>query len=117
MNKRALGAEKETMVCQYLEQKGYQILATNYWCRRGEIDIIAKDGEYLVFIEVKYRKNASCGGSMYAVGYEKIRKICQCVQVYLSLERIPLDTPMRFDVVALDGEKLRHIENAFEYME
>lgn len=117
MNKRAIGAEKESVVCQYLMAKGYDILETNYWCRLGEIDIIARQGEYLVFVEVKYRKDATCGGSRYAIGHNKIRKICNCARNYICRKGVPLDTPMRFDVVAIDAEMVYHIENAFEYIE
>ncbi len=117
MNKRAVGTEKEAAVCRYLEKKGYRILAKNVWYREGEIDIVAKQGEYLVFVEVKYRKDTTCGGSMYAVSYEKMRKICRCARTYICKEKVALDTPMRFDVVAWDGDNIQHIENAFEYME
>ena len=75
MNRRRVGSEKEALVCKYLEEKGYRIDDTNYWCRIAEIDIVANDGDVLVFVEVKYRKNAACGGSMYAVGFKKRRNI------------------------------------------
>ncbi len=117
MNKRAIGSEKELVVCRYLETKGYRILTTNYWCRVGEIDIVAKNDEYLVFVEVKYRKNTNCGGSLYAVGRDKMRKICKCARNYIYREKVSLDTPMRFDVVALEGDEIFHLKNAFEYIE
>lgn len=116
MNKRALGAKKEAEACRYLEKKGYRIIDTNVWFPGGEIDIVAYEGEYLVFIEVKYRKNTNCGGSMYAVGYEKMRRISRCVRYYICREHVALDTPMRFDIVAWDGEQIHHVENAFEYI-
>lgn len=55
-NKRAVGTLYEKQACEYLKSKGYKILICNYRCKCGEIDIIAKDGAYLVFCEVKYRK-------------------------------------------------------------
>ncbi len=117
MNKRALGTEKEKLACDYLKKKGYHIVETNFFCRRGEIDIIAKDGEYLVFVEVKYRKNADFGGGLYAVSKDKIRKISQTAGYYMLCHNIATDMPVRFDVIAMDGENITHIANAFEYME
>ena len=98
MNKRQLGSEKEKLAAEYLQERGYEIVACNYRCRQAEIDIIAKKEEYLIFIEVKYRKNKQCGGSLYAV----------------SRANISLNHPMRFDVLAIDGEEIMHIKNAFE---
>ncbi len=60
MNNRRLGEEKERFVCEWLEGQGYRILERNFRCRTGEIDIVAQEGGYLVFIEVKYR---AAGGS------------------------------------------------------
>ena len=56
VNKRALGSEKERAAAVFLEQQGYRILQMNYRCRIGEVDLVARHGEYLVFVEVKYRK-------------------------------------------------------------
>ena len=61
MNKRQLGSEKEKLAAEYLQERGYEIVTCNYRCRQAEIDIIAKKEEYLIFIEVKYRKKSVCG--------------------------------------------------------
>ncbi|MCM1246089.1 MAG: YraN family protein [Roseburia sp.] len=114
MNKRRIGKEKEELACDFLRQKGFEILAVNYWCRYSEIDIVAKEKDRLVFVEVKYRKNANCGESSYAVSFTKIKRICQCARYYICKEHVPPDTPMRFDVVAIDGDYIRHFVNAFE---
>ncbi len=116
-NKRQIGADKERLASRYLEAKGYEILAANYRCRQGELDIVARDGAELVFIEVKYRKNADCGGSMYAVSTQKMRNISYCARYYIYKEGISPDEPMRFDVIAMDGDELTHVQNAFEYIE
>ena len=116
LNKRRIGSEKERLACEYLEKKGYSIVTTNYWCRYADIDIVAKEADVLVFVEVKYRGNAHYGGSMGAVSQNKIRKISQCAVYYIFKEQIPPDTPMRFDVVAIDGTCVTHLENAFEVM-
>ena len=67
MNKRKLGEEKERFVCEYLKTGGYRILEQNFRCRFGEVDIVARHGKYLVFIEVKYRSGA-CSGMLMAFG-------------------------------------------------
>lgn len=116
MNKRQIGKEKEELACDFLKRKGFEILTVNYWCRYSEIDIIAKDGKILVFVEVKYRKDEKCGESSYAVSRKKMKSICQCARYYIYREKIPLDTPMRFDVIAIDGDHISHFVNAFEVM-
>ncbi|MEG1459118.1 MAG: YraN family protein, partial [Acetivibrio sp.] len=61
MNKRALGFEKEKLAAQFLEEKGYQVLEKNFYSHFGELDLICKKEEYLVFVEVKYRKELAYG--------------------------------------------------------
>lgn len=114
MNRRQIGKEKEEAACEYLREKGYQILAVNYRSRYSEIDIVAKDGEVLVFVEVKYRKSDVCGESAYAVGSKKIRNISRCAGYYIYRERISPDIPVRFDVIAMDGNHIEHVKNAFD---
>lgn len=114
MNKRQLGSEKERLAAEYLREHGYEIVTCNYRCRQAEIDIIAKKEEYFIFIEVKYRKNKQCGGSLYAVPRAKQQKICYAARHFIAKHSISLDHPMRFDVLAIDGEEIMHIQNAFE---
>ena len=81
----------------FLEKRGLQIREKNFRCRSGEIDLIAQDERYLVFVEVKYRKNGRSGSSFAAVhGYREF-------------------PPCRFDVVGIDGEKIHWIKNAFDF--
>ncbi len=114
MNQRKTGSEKEQQSCDYLVRKGYEILARNYRCRYAEIDIVARDAGQLVFVEVKYRKNGACGGSRYAVSQKKIRNISLCARYYMYREQVPEDTPVRFDVIAIESGKLTHLKHAFE---
>lgn len=74
MNKREIGREYEGKACHYLESKGFRIVARNFRCRQGEIDIIGYDGEYLVFLEVKYRARSSSGHPAEAVTAASRRK-------------------------------------------
>lgn len=116
MNTRRVGSEKEEEACRYLEEKGYEIVTTNYRCRDAEIDIVAGDGRTLVFVEVKYRKNTEYGSGAHAVSVKKIRNISRCARYYIYKEHVPADVPMRFDVIAIDGDTVTHLINAFEVL-
>lgn len=112
-NKRQVGLLYEQQAALYLEQQGYCLLEHNYYCRLGEIDLIARDGIYLVFIEVKYRRTSSLGTAAEAVNRTKQRKIYQCAQVYMKQHNLSFDQPIRFDVLAIDGARVELIRNAF----
>lgn len=113
MNRRKTGMEQEELAVRYLEEKGYQILERNYQIRTGEIDIIAKDQDCLVFVEVKYRQNEKHGNPLEAVDYRKQRKIFQTAQYYLYRHKL-WDVSCRFDVIGITGTQIHHIKNAFE---
>lgn len=112
-NRRAIGTEYENLACEYLIQHGYQILHRNFRCRQGEIDMIARDKGYLVFIEVKYRRNEREGDPAEAVDTRKQARILRTARYYMARYRIPEDTPCRFDVVAVLGGRVRLIRDAF----
>ena len=116
MNTRKRGAQKEEQVCAYLLSRGVKIMERNFRSRLGEIDIRGSDGEYLVFFEVKYRAGHSKGSAAEAVGFAKQRKICQVADYYRMLHHCAEDTPLRFDVVAVDADKVKWIKNAFDYI-
>lgn len=112
-NKRATGSRYEQLAGKYLEEHGYEIIQYNYRCRSGEIDIIAKDGEYLVFCEVKYRKSISKGYPAEAVDVRKQQVIAKCAMYYMMVNHLA-DVPCRFDVIAILGDETTLIKNAFE---
>lgn len=114
-NRRRTGAYYERKAGKYLEEKGYEILEYNFRCRIGEIDIIAKDGGYLVFCEVKYRSDAGSGHPAEAVDAKKQRVISKCALYYLALHGLH-DTECRFDVVSIEGEQITVYPNAFDYI-
>lgn len=116
MNMRKTGAQKEEQVCAYLLSRGVRIAERNFRNRQGEIDIVGYDGPYLVFFEVKYRSGASRGSAAEAVGVAKQRKICRVADYYRLIHHCAEDTPLRFDVVAVDGDRLQWIKNAFDYV-
>lgn len=116
MNTREKGAQKEKEVCAYLLSRGVKIAERNFRSRQGEIDVIGYDGDYLVFFEVKYRAGQRMGSAAEAVGYAKQKKICQVADYYRMLHHCAEDTPLRFDVVAVDQERITWIKNAFDYV-
>ena len=91
------------------------MVARNYRCHTGEIDLIAKDGETLVFVEVKYRRGNRAGRPEEAVDFRKQKKISQTAAWYLKEKGLSLDTPCRFDVVAITPEEIRVFPDAFFY--
>ena len=91
------------------------MLEYNYRCRRAEIDIVAREGGYLVFIEVKYRKNRKEGSAAEAVDERKKRRIRMGALFYLKEKGFPLSAPVRFDVVSIDEGKIRLFRNAFPF--
>ena len=97
----------------YLEQEGYEILEYNYRCKTGEIDIIAKEGQTLVFVEVKYRKDDKKGYPAQAVDQRKQQKIRKSAMIYLKKNHLSFEQQMRFDVVEILGKKIRVIKHAF----
>lgn len=114
MNKRQIGNEYEQRAVDYLITNGFCILERNYRNRYGEIDIIAKDGSYLVFIEVKYRRTLEEGHPTEAVNVNKMRRITRTAMSYIAMKRISENTPMRFDVISILGDEIELYKNAFE---
>jgi len=116
--RRLFGQEGETAAEQYLRRKGYRILARNLRSSVGELDLVAEDGQVLVFVEVKARRTDVFGGAIYAVHQRKQKKLIQLAAQYLSRRHIK-DRLCRFDVVLLQGTdavvpQIEHIQNAFE---
>ena len=116
MNKRKLGFDKEELAAAYLEQRGLVVLKRNFSCRQGEIDIIAHHGEYLVFAEVKYRSGNAMGNALEAVDYRKQSRICRVADYYRFLHKIGNQRMIRYDVVAIQGDKIQWIQNAFPHI-
>ena len=85
---RKTGFAYEKKAAEYLAQKGYRILKQNFYTKFGEIDVIARDGRYLVFVEVKYRRTGCMGHPLEAVTPAKQRRICRVSDVYRMRHRI-----------------------------
>lgn len=113
VNKRALGSEKELLAANYLKNLGLNVINMNFRCKTGEIDIVAEDGDYLVFCEVKYRKSTGYGSPIEAVNTSKQNKIRQVARFYLIKNQIPQNKPIRFDVIGILGDHITYIKDAF----
>ena len=118
MDKKLLGRFGEEQAAKYLKNKKYKIVGMNYFCRFGEIDVIAEDKKFLVFVEVKLRKNASFAQAREFVTAAKQQRVITAAQLWLSQN--PTEKQPRFDVIevyAPNGEageiEINHIENAF----
>ena len=114
-----LGRKGEEIALKYLTDKGYELIARNYRFKRfGELDLIMKDGKYLVFVEVRTKKNTNFGTPLETVDYAKRRQISKMAQLYFVKEKIPEDTFARFDVIGIvlpDNAEpnIEHIQDAF----
>jgi putative endonuclease len=112
------GAEGESRACRLLEKQGYRILVRNFHCRGGEIDVIAQDGEVIVFVEVKERRDASHGAACEAVTREKRRRIVHAARLFAARHGLS-EGWIRFDVVSIDWDsqgvaRTRHDRGAFD---
>jgi putative endonuclease len=114
-NKREVGANYEKIAGEYLILQGYEIIEYNFYSRIGEIDIVAKHNGYLVFVEVKYRENEEKGHPLEAISLKKQRSISKCAFYYMQKNHLH-DVSVRFDVVAILGEEIQVVQNAFDFI-
>lgn len=114
-NRRQVGSTYEHQAEAYLQSQGYHILCRNYRCRTGEIDLVARERGYLVFLEVKYRANAKKGMPQEAVDIRKQQRICRVADHYRMIHGYGDDISCRFDVVAILGDDVVLIRDAFPY--
>lgn len=98
------GHEAETFALQHLQQHGLQLLARNWCCRHGELDLVMLDGSTVVFVEVRYRRQRGWGSALESVDARKQEKLIATAQLFLQQQPRWADSPCRFDVVAVDGE-------------
>jgi len=107
------GSQAELLAAQFLQQHGLKLVESNFRCRFGEIDLILRDGETLVFAEVRQRSSSNFGGAAASIDQHKQQRLILTAQHYLTgLSRIP---PCRFDAVLLDAaENIEWVKNAFE---
>lgn len=97
------GQYYEQLALQYLQQQGLVLLTRNYRCKTGEIDLVMRHNQQLVFVEVKYRASNAFGGATAAVTHSKQQKLLRAIRWYLQQHNMT-DKPCRIDVLAIDGQ-------------
>ena len=111
------GAEGEDLACRHLEGQGYAIVARNFRCRSGEVDVIARDGAVTVFVEVKHRRGSAHGAGHESVTFGKRRRIVRAARLFASTRGLS-ESPLRFDVISIDEADgrtaIRHDRGAFD---
>ncbi len=112
MNTRIVGRRGEDIAAEYLVKNKYKIIERNFNCRYGEIDLIVWDGNAVIFVEVKARKNDKFGLPRESVNLHKQQTIVQCANYWLYLKK-QIGTPVRFDVVEILDGKVFHWKDAF----
>ncbi len=117
--KKLLGKKGEDIALNYLTEKGYELVARNYrFSRYGELDLVMRDGKYLVFIEVRTKKNKLYGSPLETIDYDKRRQIEKMAQLFLVKEKLSQDTFCRFDAIGIilsnnNEPEIEHIQDAF----
>lgn len=107
-----LGRRGEDRAVVYLRTHGYRIVERNFRCKLGELDVIARDGDTLVFVEVRTRSSGSRGGALEMISAAKQRQVARVASYYLAIRRLESAT-CRFDVVGITGEHIELIRDAF----
>lgn len=102
IDRQARGAQAEERARTHLERAGLRLIARNYRCPRGEIDLVMADGEALVFVEVRFRASRAFGSAAESIDARKRARLIAAAGHYLLTH--PADRPCRFDVVAADGD-------------
>ena len=119
-SKRDIGALGEDIAAKFLKKEKYKIIDRNYYCKYGEVDIIASDNGVIAFIEVKSRKDGTSVNPLYSVNIRKQKQIMKAAQDYIIRKKLK-DKMFRFDVLTVifkeDAPEVSLIKNAFEYME
>ena len=109
---RTSGPAGERTAEAYLSKKSWKTITRNYSCRFGEIDLIMADGDSIVFVEVKNRKNEDFTPAETIITYPKKKRLTLTAKHFISEYRIK-DRPLRFDAVIITGKEIRHYRNAF----
>jgi putative endonuclease len=104
--RQSLGKHGEDLACEELEKRGYVILDRRFRTRRGEIDVVAREGGFLVFVEVRARSGSSFGTPFESVTWQKRQRLSQMASAYLCARRLS-GVPCRFDVVSIIERETR----------
>jgi len=105
--KRAFGMQLEAVAARYLARQGMSLLCRNFQCKLGEIDLVMRDGNTLVFVEVRFRRGSTHGNACATVDWRKQRKVQRAAQVYLLRSGLRERHPCRFDVLGITREPVK----------
>jgi putative endonuclease len=113
------GRDAESQALRYLEQQGLRLLAQNWLCKGGELDLVMLDGDTVVFVEVRYRQHTQWGGALGSINGRKRQKLIFAAQSFLQRESRWSNHPCRFDVIAIEKAPgaephLNWLRNAFD---
>jgi putative endonuclease len=111
-DKQRQGRQHEQAALAYLQRRGLVLVEANFLCKGGEIDLVMRDGDTLVFVEVRQRISMAHGGAAASITPAKIRRLVRAAQFYLM--RFAEPPPCRFDVVAIDAGQLEWLRNVIE---
>ena len=100
---REQGQYTESLACEYLENKGFKLIEKNFTCRLGEIDLIMKDNNSIVFVEVRYRRSINFGSGIESITTSKQKKLIKTASLYLQQHDKLNKYPSRFDIVSITG--------------
>ncbi len=116
-HQRKKGAYAEDQAYQFLIKKGLSLMKRNYFCKSGEIDLIMKDKNYIVFVEVRYRKDNAFGQAAISIGYQKQQRLIKTAQHYLLCTHQYDKFPCRFDALLLslsiESPQIEWVKDAF----
>lgn len=112
MNTHVVGEQGEDFAVKYLKKKKYKVIERNFSCKFGEIDIVATDGDFVVFVEVKSRADESFGKPREAVNWRKQQTIVKCANYWLY-KNDQFGAPVRFDVIEVLAGEITHLVDAF----
>ena len=111
------GRAAEALARNHLERQGLRLLAQNWRCKLGELDLVMLDGPTVVFVEVRYRRHSAWGGAIESVDARKREKLINAASYFLQQQARWANAPCRFDVIAIDAvepARLNWIKNAFD---
>jgi len=108
------GADAETRALRHLEASGLRLVARNWRCRGGELDLVMRDRETLVFVEVRSRGRSDYGSAMESITARKQGHLVLAAQKFIAAHPEHAERDMRFDAVAIDGKQLEWLKSAFD---
>lgn len=112
--RRVTGDHFEDVARCYLEDQGLRFIQANFLCRHGEIDLVMRHRELLVFVEVRYRRSTAFGGALASITASKRRRIITAAHIWMRANPWDAQRPCRFDVVAFEGDDVAWIPGAFD---